>query len=73
VSDLDRAVHIFRQMPRYNKYTYEQIVGMVLPSINLDQYQIHRLGKDDVGFTNWAFMNDIVQHRYKICGSSSKK
>jgi len=68
VSDLDRAVHIFRQMPRYNKYTYEQIVGMVLPSINLDQYQIHRLGKDDVGFTNWAFMNDIVQHRYKISG-----
>jgi len=68
VSDLDRAVHIFRQMPRYNKYTYEQIVGMVLPSINLDQYQIHRLGKDDVGFTNWAFMNDIVQHRYKTSG-----
>jgi hemolysin-activating ACP:hemolysin acyltransferase len=55
-------------MPRYDKYTYEQIVGMVLPSINLDQYQIHRLGKDDVGFTNWAFMNDIVQHRYKTSG-----
>ena len=68
MSDLDRAVHIFRQMPRYNKYTYEQIVGMVLPSINLDQYQIHRLGTDDVGFTNWAFMNDIVQHRYKTSG-----
>ena len=68
MSDLDRAVHIFRQMPRYDKYTYEQIVGMVLPSINLDQYQIHRLGKDDVGFTNWAFMNDIVQHRYKTSG-----
>ena len=68
MSDLDRAVHIFRQMPRYNKYTYEQIVGMVLPSINLDQYQIHRLGKDDVGFTNWAFKNDIVQHRYKTSG-----
>jgi hemolysin-activating ACP:hemolysin acyltransferase len=55
-------------MRRYDKYTYEQIVGMVLPSINLDQYQIHRLGKDDVGFTNWAFMNDIVQHRYKTSG-----
>ena len=55
-------------MPRYNKYTYEQIVKMVLPSINLDQYQIHRLGTDDVGFTNWAFMNDIVQHRYKTSG-----
>ena len=68
MSDLDRVIHLYRQMPRYDKYTYEQIVGMVLPSINLDQYQIHRLGKDDVGFTNWAFMNDIVQHRYKISG-----
>jgi len=68
VSDLDRVIHLYRQMPRYDKYTYEQIVGMVLPSINLDQYQIHRLGKDDVGFTNWAFMNDIVQHRYKTSG-----
>jgi hemolysin-activating ACP:hemolysin acyltransferase len=68
VSDLDRVIHLYRQMPRYDKYTYEQIIGMVLPSINLDQYQIHRLGKDDVGFTNWAFMNDIVQHRYKTSG-----
>ena len=68
MSDLDRVIHLYRQMPRYNKYTYEQIVKMVLPSINLDQYQIHRLGKDDVGFTNWAFMNDIVQHRYKTSG-----
>ena len=68
MSDLDRVIHLYRQMPRYDKYTYEQIIGMVLPSINLDQYQIHRLGKDDVGFTNWAFMNDIVQHRYKTSG-----
>jgi hemolysin-activating ACP:hemolysin acyltransferase len=45
MSDLDRAVHIFRQMPRYDKYTYEQIAGMILPPLNLDQYQIHRVGK----------------------------
>ena len=68
MSDLDRVIHLYRQMPRYDKYTYEQIVGMVLPPINLDQYQIHRLGKQDLGFTSWAYMNDIVQHRYKISG-----
>ena len=68
MSDLDRVIHLYRQMPRYDKYTYEQIIGMVLPSINLDQYQIHRLGKEDLGFTSWAYMNDIVQHRYKISG-----
>ena len=59
---------LYRQMPSYDKYTYAQLTGMILPSINLDQYQIHRLGKQDVGFTNWAFMNDIVQQRYKTSG-----
>jgi hemolysin-activating ACP:hemolysin acyltransferase len=68
MTDLDRVIHLYRQMPRYDKYTYAQLVGMILPSINLDQYQIHRLGKEDVGFTNWAFMNDIVQQRYKTSG-----
>ena len=68
MTDLDRVIHLYRQMPRYDKYTYAQLTGMILPSINLDQYQIHRLGKQDVGFTNWAFMNDIVQQRYKTSG-----
>ena len=68
MTDLDRVIHLYRQMPRYDKYTYAQIAGMILPSINLDQYQIHRLGKEDVGFTNWAFINDIVQQRYKTSG-----
>ena len=68
MTDLDRVIHLYRQMPRYDKYTYAQIAAMILPSINLDQYQIHRLGKEDVGFTNWAFINDIVQQRYKTSG-----
>jgi hemolysin-activating ACP:hemolysin acyltransferase len=68
MTDLDRVIHLYRQMPRYDKYTYAQLAGMILPSINLDQYQIHRLGKQDVGFTNWAFINDIVQQRYKTSG-----
>ena len=68
MSDLDRIVHLYRQFSKYDKFTYEQLVTMTVPSLNLDQYQIHRLGKEDIGFTNWAFMNDIVQHRYKLTG-----
>jgi hemolysin-activating ACP:hemolysin acyltransferase len=41
---------------------------MIPPSLNLDQYQIHRVGKEDVGFTSWAYMNDIVEQRYKLSG-----
>ena len=68
MSDLDRVIHLYRQFTKYDKFTYEQLITMTLPSINLDQYQIHRVGKQDVGFTNWAFINDIVQHRYKLTG-----
>ena len=68
MSDLDRVIHLYRQFAKYDKFTYEQLITMTLPSINLDQYQIHRVGKQDVGFTNWAFINDIVQHRYKLTG-----
>jgi hemolysin-activating ACP:hemolysin acyltransferase len=41
---------------------------MVTPSINLDQYQIHRIGNQDVGFTNWAFLSDNVEQRFVLTG-----
>ena len=68
MTDLYRIVHLYRQFPKYDCYTYERLVTMITPSLNLDQYQIHRVGKDDVGYTNWAFLNDIVEHRYKLTG-----
>ena len=68
MTDLYRIVHLYRQFPKYDCYTYERLVTMITPSLNLDQYQIHRVGKEDVGYTNWAFLNDIVEHRYKLTG-----
>jgi cytolysin-activating lysine-acyltransferase len=41
---------------------------MITPSLNLDQYQIHRVGNQDVGFTNWAFLSDNVEERFKLTG-----
>jgi cytolysin-activating lysine-acyltransferase len=41
---------------------------MITPSVNLDQYQIHRIGTEDVGFTNWAFLSDNVEQRFKLIG-----
>jgi hemolysin-activating ACP:hemolysin acyltransferase len=41
---------------------------MITPSINLDQYQIHRIGNEDVGFTNWAYLSDNVEQRFKLIG-----
>ena len=68
MNDLYRIVHLYRQFPKYDKFTYKQLTEMITPSLNLDQYQIHRIGNEDVGYTNWAYLSDTVQERYKLTG-----
>ena len=68
MNDLYRVVHLYRQFPKFDKYTYSDLVKMITPSLNLDQYQIHRVGNQDVGFTNWAFLSDTVEQRFKLTG-----
>ena len=68
MNDLYRIIHLYRQFPKYDKFTYKQLTEMITPSVNLDQYQIHRIGNEDVGFTNWAFLSDNVEQRFKLIG-----
>lgn len=68
MNDLYRVVHLYRQFSKFDKYTYSDLVKMITPSINLDQYQIHRIGNQDIGFTNWAFLSDNVEQRFKLTG-----
>ena len=66
MNDLYRIIHLYRQFKQYDKFTYKELTKMITPSINLDQYQIHRVGNQDVGFTNWAFLSDNVEQRFKL-------
>ena len=68
MNDIYRIVHLYRQFPKYDKFTYKQLTEMITPSLNLDQYQIHRIGNEDVGYTNWAYLSDTVRERYKLTG-----
>ena len=68
MNDLYRIIHLYRQFPKYDKFTYKQLTEMITPSINLDQYQIHRIANQDVGFTNWAYLSDNVEQRFKLIG-----
>ena len=68
MNDLYRIIHLYRQFPKYDKFSYKQLTEMITPSINLDQYQIHRIGNQDVGFTNWAYLSDNVEQRFKLIG-----
>jgi cytolysin-activating lysine-acyltransferase len=66
MNDLYRIIHLYRQFKQYDKFTYKELTKMITPSINLDQYQIHRVGNQDVGFTNWAYLSDNVEERFKL-------
>jgi cytolysin-activating lysine-acyltransferase len=68
MNDLYRIIHLYRQFKQYDKFTYKQLTEMITPSVNLDQYQIHRIGSEDVGFTNWAYLSDNVEQRFKLIG-----
>jgi cytolysin-activating lysine-acyltransferase len=68
MNDFYRIIHLYRQFPKYDKFTYKQLTEMITPSVNLDQYQIHRIGNEDVGFTNWAYLSDNVEQRFKLIG-----
>ena len=68
MTDLYRVVHLYRQFPKFDKYTYSDLVKMITPSLNLDQYQIHKVGNEDIGFTNWAYLSDTVEQRFKLTG-----
>ena len=68
MNDLYRIIHLYRQFKQYDKFTYKQLTEMITPSVNLDQYQIHRIGTEDVGFTNWAYLSDNVEQRFKLIG-----
>lgn len=68
MNDLYRIVHLYRQFNKFDKYTYTDLVKMITPSLNLDQYQIHRVDNKDVGFTNWAYLSDTVEQRFKLTG-----
>ena len=66
MNDLYRIIHLYRQFKQYDKFTYKELTKMITPSINLDQYQIHRVGNQDIGFTNWAYLSDTVEERFKL-------
>ena len=68
MNDLYRVVHLYRQFAKFDKYTYADLVKIITPSLNLDQYQIHKVGNEDIGFTNWAYLSDTVEQRFKLTG-----
>ena len=68
IKDVYRVVALYKKFKRYDHLKYQDIIKLILPSINLGQYQIHKNKEEDVGFTNWAYLSDNVEQRFMNTG-----
>jgi len=72
--DLKDIIPLYRNHNVYNKCSENDLVQHVLPSLYLNQYKVFRYDNTGVAyaFTNWAFLNDKAQEKFKKTGELNK-
>ena len=72
--DLKNIISLYRNYNIYNQCSENDLIQHILPSLYLNQYKVFRYNDTGVvyAFTNWAFLNDEAQNRYKITGILNK-
>ena len=73
-TDIKDTIRLYKEQDIFKKLSTDNIVQHILPSIALNQYKVFRYENTGVayGFTNWAFLNDEVQERFKTTGQLEK-
>ena len=68
--DIEDAIRLYKQEEIWKHMTKKELVDYLIPCISLNQYHIFRYETTGVawGFTNWAFVNDKVQEKFKKTG-----
>jgi len=66
-------IELYRQHKKYDDFNDNELRLYLFPSLNLDQYRRHYLKDKLVGFTNWAYLSDEAQHRFKKTGFLKKE
>ena len=72
--DLKNIISLYRNYNIYNQCSENDLIQHILPSLYLNQYKVFRYNDTGVAyaFTNWAFLNNEAQNRYKITGVLNK-
>ena len=72
--DLKNIISLYRNYNIYNQCSENDLIQHILPSLYLNQYKVFRYNDTGVAyaFTNWAFLNDEAQNRYKLTGVLDK-
>ena len=73
-TDIKDTIRLYKEQDIFKKLSTDNIVQHILPSIALNQYKVFRYENTVVayGFTNWAFLNNEVQERFKTTGQFEK-
>ena len=68
--DIIEVIRLYRNFDKYNHLSNRDIAKQIIPSLSLNQYKIFRYPTTNVAyaFTNWAFLSNEVQERFKKTG-----
>jgi hemolysin-activating ACP:hemolysin acyltransferase len=64
---------LYRQHKKYDNFNDNDLRLYLFPSLHLDQYRRHYLNDKLVGFTNWAYLSDQAQNKFKKTGLLNKQ
>ena len=68
--DLEEAIRLYKDQYIWQHMTNKELADYIIPSIALDQYHLFKYETTGVAyaFTNWAFVNDEAEKRFKKTG-----
>ena len=72
--DLQEVIRLYQDQYIWQHMTQKELADYLVPCIALNQYHIFRYDTTGVAyaFTNWAFMNDEAEKRFKETGVIEK-
>ena len=72
--DLQEVIRLYQDQYIWQHMTHRELADYLVPCIALNQYHIFRYDNTGVAyaFTNWAFMNEEAEKRFKETGVIEK-
>ena len=72
--DLEEAIKLYKDQQIWKHMTTKELADYIIPSIALDQYHLFKYDTTNVAyaFTNWAFLSDEAEKRFKSTGIVEK-
>jgi hemolysin-activating ACP:hemolysin acyltransferase len=72
-SIMQDILKLYRKHKKYDNFNDNDLRLYLFPSLHLDQYRRHYLNDKLVGFTNWAYLSDQAQNKFKKTGLLNKQ